>query len=54
MFVFWSEQAWKRSAVVNTGRCNRISVDKSMIDIDADAVFVAVANDAVLHCLASI
>ena len=54
MFVFWSELAWKHLAVVNTGRCNRISVDKSMIDIAADAVFNAVATDAVLHCIASI
>jgi hypothetical protein len=54
MFIFWIQQARKHLAVVNIGRCNSIQADDPMIDIDANAVFVAVVIDAILIRPASI
>jgi hypothetical protein len=54
MFIFWIQQARKYLAVVDIGRCDSISADESMIDIDTDAVLVTVVADAVLYCPASI
>jgi hypothetical protein len=54
MFIFWIQQARKHLAVVNIGSCNSIQADDPMIDIDANAVFVAVVIDAILFRPASI
>ena len=44
----------KHLAVVDIGRSDGISADKSMIDIDAYVVLVTVVTDAVLFCPESI
>ena len=54
MFVFGIRQVWKHLAVVDIGRSDSIPADESMVEIDADAVLVAVVTDAVLLCPASI
>ena len=54
MLIFWIQQPWKQLAVVDIGRCNSITADESMVDIDANTVLVAVVIDVVLLCPASI
>jgi hypothetical protein len=53
MFVLGIQQVWKHLAVVDIGRSDSISADKSMIDIDAYAVLVTIVTDAVIFCPAS-
>jgi len=54
MFVFWFQQEWEHLAVVNIGRSDSILADESMVNIDANAVLVAVVTDPILCCPASI
>ena len=54
MFIFWIKQARKHLAVVNIGWGNSIPADEAMIDIDANAVFVAVVIDVILFSPASV
>ena len=54
MFILRIEEAWKHLTVVVIGRSYRISTDKAMVDIDADAVLVSVVIGAVLLDPASV
>jgi len=54
MFVFWIQQEWEHLAVMDIGRSDSIPADESMVDIDANAVFVTVVTDPVLFCPASV
>ena len=54
MLIFWIKQPWKQLAVVDIGRCNSITADESMVDIDSDIVLVAVVINVILLCPASI
>ena len=48
MFIFWIQQPWKHLAVMNIGGSNGVAADKTMFNIDADAVLVAVVINAIL------
>ena len=54
MFILSIEEVWKHLTVVEIGRSYRISTDKAMADIDADAVLVSVVIGAVLLDPASV
>ena len=54
VLIFRIQQAWEYLVVMDIGRCHSVSTDKSMINVDADAVLVAVMADAILLYPASV
>jgi len=46
VLIFGVKQARKNLSVIDIGGCNGISTDKTMVDINADAVLVSVIVDA--------
>jgi hypothetical protein len=54
VLIFRIQQAWEYLVVMDIGRCHSVSTDKAMINVDADAVLVAVMADAILLYPASV
>ena len=54
MFVLGIQQASKHLAIVGTCRGDDISSNETVVNIDADAVFVAIVVDTILLNLSSV
>ena len=53
MFIFRIKKPWKHLAIMNKNGSNALSAEETIVDVDADAVLVAVVTDAILFAPAS-